>query len=183
VSGSSLSEKTLLADRLLRPVRVCLRMAGLLILTVLIATPALQVFMRQFLGMPMVGAEELSRFMLISVVMITVPYTISSGASVRMEEFLNVLPDRIQWLVRLAISLLGFAAFCLASWSVLVATLNNLNNETPTLGIPYFIFFSATAVGFFFAAIEFALLTWKVAMGLPPYVQFAAEQPAEELTL
>ncbi len=183
MSDAALPEGRLLADRILTPVRVCLRVAGLVILTVLIVTPALQVFMRQILGMPMIGAEELSRFMLISVVMITVPYTISSGASVRMEEVLNLIPETLQKGVRIGISALGFAAFCFASYSVLIATLNNLNNATPTLGIPYFIFFSATAVGFLFAAIEFALLTWKTAVGLPPYVQFAAEQPAEELSL
>ena len=180
---TALSSDALLADRILAPVRACLRGVGLVILGVLIATPALQVFMRQVLSMPMMGAEELSRFMLISVVMLTVPYTISSGASVRMEEVLHLLPAPLQTGVRLLISVLGFAAFCFAAWSVLVATLNNLNNATPTLGIPYFIFFSATAVGFFFASIEFALVTWKTAVGLPPYVQFAAEQPADELVL
>lgn len=181
--AQALASDAILADRFLNPVRKTLRFAGLVILAVMIATPMAQVVMRQFFGIPLIGADELSRFMLISVVMLTIPYTVSSGASVRMEELQAALPDMLQRILRVMIALLGLAAFAFASWSVLTATLNNLGNATPTLAIPYYIFFSATAVGFFCAALEFALLAWKALMGLPLYVTFAAEQPVEELTL
>ncbi|MGR3793358.1 TRAP transporter small permease [Vannielia sp. SX4] len=181
--AAALPTNALLADRILNPVRKILRLAGLVILAVMIATPMAQVIMRQFFSIPLIGADELSRFMLISVVMLTIPYTVSSGASVRMEEVQHVFPEWVQRALRVMIALLGLAAFTFASWSVLTATLKNLNNATPTLGIPYYIFFSATAVGFFCAALEFALLAWKALMGLPMYVTFAAEQPTEELSL
>lgn len=180
---AALPTNALLADRLLNPVRKTLRLAGLVIIAVMIATPMAQVVMRQFFGIPLIGADELSRFMLISVVMLTVPYTVSSGASVRMEELQHVFPAPVQRALRVLIALLGLAAFAFAAWSVLTATLRNLNNATPTLGIPYYIFFSATAVGFLCAALEFALLAWKALVGLPMYVTFAAEQPTEEITL
>ncbi|MGR3823937.1 TRAP transporter small permease [Salipiger marinus] len=181
--AAALPTTALLADRILNPLRRLLRLAGLVILAVMIATPMAQVIMRQFFGIPLIGADELSRFMLISVVMLAIPYTVSSGASVRMEEMQQMLPDPVQRVCRVVIALLGLAAFSFAAWSVLIATLSNLNNATPTLGIPYYIFFSATAVGFFCAALEFGLLAWKAVMGLPMYVTFAAEHPTEELTL
>lgn len=183
IGETALPTHSLRADRILEPVRFLLRTAGLVILAVLIATPALQVFMRQVLGAPMMGAEELSRFMLISVVMLTIPYTVSSGASVRMEEFQSILPQKLRRAVQFLIALSGFAALCLAAYSVSLAMLKNPNNATPTLGIPYYIFFSATAVGFLFASIEFALMAWKAIVGLPLYVKFEAEQPTEEFSL
>ena len=170
-------------DRALEPLRKALRVLGLVLLGVLISTPALQVVMRQLVGLPMIGAEELSRFMLISTVMLTVPYTVSSGASIRMPEIVNALPTRLSTPINVLIATLGFAAFAFASYSVFTATLRNLNNATPTLGIPYFVFFSATAVGFLMAAVEYAAIVFKGATGQPLYVTFAAEQPDDELVL
>lgn len=178
--AETLPADRLRVDRMLEPVRKVLRIVGLIVLAVMIATPAFQVFMRQFLGMPMIGAEELSRFMLISVVMLAVPYTVSSGASVRMEELLQALPPRLQRLLLLLICILGSLAFAYAAVSVFTATVRNLNNETPTLGIPYFIFFSAAFVGFLLASAEYALQAYKVWRHLPLYVTFEAEQPVEE---
>lgn len=170
-------------DLLLHPLRVTLRAASLCVLAMLVATPALQVFMRQVLNMPMIGAEEFTRFLLINVVMLAIPYTISSGASIRMEEFLLLLPERPRaWLIIL-ISALCFAAFAFASWSVVVATASNMNNKTPTLGIPYYIFFASAAIGFLLASLEFVAVGAKAALGLPLYRSFEAEQPSEELKL
>ncbi|MEX2519962.1 MAG: TRAP transporter small permease [Paracoccaceae bacterium] len=170
-------------DRILHPMRVILRIAALCLLGLLILTPALQVFMRQFLNMPMIGAEEFSRFMLINVVMLAVPYTISSGASVRMEEALLLLPGRPRAWLTMLIAALGFAAFAFASWSVLTAMMKNLNTATPTLEIPYYIFFCAAGVGFLLAALEFVVIAAKAALGLPLYRSFKAEQSSEELKL
>ncbi|WP_417427231.1 TRAP transporter small permease [Hoeflea sp.] len=175
--------EVLAIDRFLGPVRAIFKVFGLVILTVMIATPALQVFMRQVIGYPMIGAEEVSRFMLISVVMLAIPYSVSSGASVRMEEFQQVLPVTGQRILRCLIAFAGLAAFAFATYSVLTAMLKNLNNSTPTLGIPYYIFFSATALGFFYAAVEFGVLAWKAMKGLPMFVDSETADPLEDLTL
>ncbi len=149
----------------------------------MIATPAIQVLMRQVFHMPMIGAEELARFMLISVVMLAVPYTISSGASVRMEEILQALPAALRAAVTIAIAVLGFCAFAFAAYDVLTAMMRNLNNETPTLGIPYYIFFAATGIGFLMTALEFLVLGYKFLTRRPLYISLEAEQTDEELSL
>lgn len=179
----ALEADALLIDRILNPIRQVLRLTGLILLGIMIVTPFVQVVMRQFFSVPLIGADELTRFMLISVVMLTIPYTISSGSSVRMEEFQHVLPALLRRALTVLIALCGVAAFAFASWSVFTATISNLNNATPTLGIPYYVFFSATAVGFFGAALEYIVIAAKAIIGTPIYVTFAAEQPPEELTL
>ena len=172
-----------LLDRWLRHVRLGIRGLGVALLVVLIAMPAIQVVLREVLRAPFVGAEELTRFMLICVVMVTVPYTISSGASVRMEELLHALPPRLQQAIHLLIAAAGASAFGYAAVSVATATLRNLNNATPTLGIPYWIFFSAALVGFTLAVVEFLILLVKAWLRRPLYVSFDAEQPPDEPTL
>jgi TRAP-type C4-dicarboxylate transport system permease small subunit len=117
------------------------------------------------------------------VVMLALPYTISSGASIRMEEMLRLLPRPLQKAAEILIASVGLAAFAFAAGSVMKATLANLNNSSATLGIPYYIFFSAAFIGFLFAAVEFGLQIAKALRNRPLYVTFEAEQPDQELTL
>jgi TRAP-type C4-dicarboxylate transport system permease small subunit len=159
------SEHATAADRLVAPIRPLLRWLGIILLTVMIAMPTVQVILREVLRSPFVGAEELARFMLICVVYITLPYVISSGASIRMEELLQSLPKRWQRPLHIVIAGTGTIAFGVGAISVAVATLRNLNNATPTLG----------------AAIECAIQTYKAACNRPLYVTFAGEHSPDAL--
>ena len=111
--------------------------------------------LRELLDLPFVGAEELTRFMLICVVFVTLPYVVASGANIRLEEGLNLMPHAVQ--ARRSTSLIaatGACRFAVAAAAIAVATLRNLQNATPTLGIPYWVFFSAAFFGLLFAAVE-----------------------------
>jgi TRAP-type C4-dicarboxylate transport system permease small subunit len=169
------------ADRLLAPVRRSMRLAGLALITVMIALPALQVFMREVLGFSFVGAEELTRFALICLVFVTFPYVIASGANIRLEELILFFPAGLRRAVHAVIALSGTVVLAIAATSVVVATLRNLNNATPTLGIPYWVFFSAAFLGFLFAAVETLLQLWKALSGRPLYVAFADEAPPDDM--
>src|SRR5918997_5559354 len=83
-------------DRALSPLRLVLRWASLAMVAVMILLPALQVVLREVLNVPFVGAEELTRFMLICVVFVTLPYVVVCGANIRLEEGLRLLPRPIQ---------------------------------------------------------------------------------------
>ena len=168
-------------DRALSPLRRVLRWTSLVVVAVMIALPAIQVVLREFLNLPFVGAEELTRFMLICVVFVTLPYVVASGANIRLEEGLHLLPQRMQRLIHLAIAATGAVAFGVTAASIAVATLRNLQNATPTLGIPYWVFFSAAFIGFAVTAVEFALQLWKVATRRPPFVRFADEAPPDDM--
>ncbi|WP_108661580.1 TRAP transporter small permease [Acuticoccus kandeliae] len=176
--------ETTLADRILAPVRWVFRRLALVLLAVLVAMPAIQVVLREILRQPFVGAEELARFMLICVVFVTLPTVVASGANVRMEEVLNAMPRMLKSSLRTIIALTGTLAFGVAAISVAVATLRNLNNATPTLQIPYWVFFSAAFLGLALSALECAIQLAKGLMGRPIYVLTAEERepdPLEEL--
>lgn len=177
------SDERSAVERVVERLRKVLRPLGVVLLVVLIALPALQVFLREIAGHPFVGAEELARFMLICVVFITLPYVVSSGGSIRMEEILSALPRRVQRPLRVLSAGGASVVFCIAAYSVAVATLRNLDNATPTLGIPYWVFFSAAFLGLLVAAIESAVQFGKALRDRPLYVSFADELPPDEADL
>jgi TRAP-type C4-dicarboxylate transport system permease small subunit len=168
-------------DRALAPVRRALRWASLTVVAVMIALPAVQVVLRELLNLPFVGAEELTRFMLICVVFVTLPYVVASGTNIRLEEGLHLLPRPLQRLIHMAIAATGALTFAVAAAAIGVATLRNLQNATPTLGIPYWVFFSAAFIGFAVTTIEFALQLWKVTTRRPPLVTFADEATPDDM--
>lgn len=162
-------------DRLLRPIRNVFRYAAVAMLVLMLVLPALQVVLRQIFQAPFIGSEELTRFMLIGVVFTALPYVVASGTNIRMEEVLLMLSERTRSLFAAVISLTAVLGFGIAGLAVMVATLANLDNATPTLGIPYWIFFSAALFGFVLAAVESAVQLWKALKGHPPYVRFSDE--------
>lgn len=174
-------EEATALDRMVRPLRRAFRLLGLALLAVMIALPALQILLRQVGGFSFIGSGELTRFMLICVVFVTLPYVVSSGANIRMDEVAAMLPAGVRRWLRVVVTATGAAGFALAALSVAVATLKNLNNATPTLGIPYWIFFSAAFLGLVFASLECVIQFVKALRDREIYVAFAEEQPPEEL--
>ena len=104
-----------------------------------------------------------------------------TGSSIRVEDLTNGLPESIQRALRITIPATGILGFGFAAYSVALAVLRNLNNATPSLGIPYWVFFSAAFVGLLVAALECAIHVVKAVQGRDVYVSFAQEQPPEEL--
>lgn len=171
-------------DRALEPLRWVFRWGSVVMLVVMVALPFIQIVMREILSSPIIGAEELARFMLICTVFIALPYVLSAGANIRMEEFLGFLPVAIVRGIKLAISAIAVVTFAIAAVASVVAIKNNLDNATPTLGIPYWVFLGAATVGFAMTTLECAVQFLKALRNLPLYVTFPQEhEPEEELDL
>lgn len=171
-------------DRALEPLRWVFRWGSLLMLVTMVALPFIQVVMREVLSSPIIGAEELARFMLICTVFIALPYVVSAGANISMEEFLSFLPSGLVRTIRLTIAAIAVATFAVAAIASLVAIRSNLDNATPTLGIPYWIFLGAAFTGFTMTAIECAVQFFKALRKWPLFVTFPQEhEPQEELDL
>jgi TRAP-type C4-dicarboxylate transport system permease small subunit len=93
---------------------------------------------------------------------------------------MSFFPRRMQWLLRVLFTVTGTAAYGVAAYSVAVATLRNLDNATPTLGIPYWVFFSAAFFGLLCSSIESAVQVVKAFRNQSLYVSFAEEEPPED---
>ncbi len=123
-----------------------------------------QVVMRVVFLAPLVGAEELVRYLLIGVVFIGMPYATRSGGQIRMEEMQSMFPKWIRLSIRFLAFTGGVVVFGTVAAASIITTLHNLRNTTATLSIPFWIFFLPTILGFVLATFEYAVLWigfWK----------------------
>lgn len=134
------------AERILTAFVVVI-MAGLIIV------PMAQVVMRGVFTLPFIGAEELTRFLLICLVFCAYPLVVEHGENIVMGEFKAAMPRRLRAAVNLAISVLAIAVTAFIAYVTAINISKNLMNATPTLGIPFVIFLGATLFGFAAAAV------------------------------
>lgn len=150
--------------KLLNGLRAAVRWMCVALLAALIITPLAQIVMRGIFNVPMAGAEELARYFLITLTFIGGAYVTQQGGQIRMEEMQAVIAPHPRWLLQLGIELSGIAMFgvMLAAGGITIA--NNLNNQTATLEMPFWLFMGPLVVGTLLLVVETAAMfmhTWK----------------------
>lgn len=144
--------------------RTSIRLLCLLLLAALIGMPLLQIIMRGVFNVPMAGAEELARYFLICLTLMGASYVTIEGGQIRMEELQAMVADRPRWLLQLLIDLFGIGIFGLIAVAGCVSIANNLQNQTATLEMPFWLFMAPLALGAALLAIENVVLlvyTWR----------------------
>ncbi|WP_457660470.1 TRAP transporter small permease [Sinorhizobium medicae] len=119
----------------------------------LIIVPTAQVIMRGVFRLPFIGAEELTRFLLICLVFLSYPLVVGHGENIVMGELKAAMPMKARAIVNVAISVVAIAVTGFIGWVTASNITRNLANATPTLGIPFWIFLGATLFGFAAAAL------------------------------
>ena len=184
VVSAAVDSRTYSIDRAVEPLRWVFRWGSLVMLVAMVSLPFVQVMSREIFAAPIVGVEELARFMLICSVFLALPYVISSGANIRMEEILALLPVDVVRTGKIAAAVTATATFAGMAAASLIAIGSNLDNATPTLGIPYAIFLGAAFVSFSMSTLECGIQFVKVIQDRPLYVTFPQEkEPEEDLNL
>jgi TRAP-type C4-dicarboxylate transport system permease small subunit len=126
----------------------------LLLLAALIFTPALQIVMRGVFNVPMSGAEELARYFLIALTLMGAAQVTREGGQIRMQEFQALLPQRLRFVLQVFIELCAVGMFGLMAVAAAVSISQNLNNQTATLEMPYWLFMAPLLVGMALLALE-----------------------------
>ncbi|MCU4182545.1 TRAP transporter small permease [Bosea sp. BH3] len=176
----AVDSRTYAIDRAVEPLRWVFRWGSLVMLVAMVSLPFIQVVSREILNLPIIGVEELARFMLICSTFLALPYVISAGANIRMDEFVGLMPAGMTRLAKLSAAAVSTATFGAMAVASLIAIGTNLDNATPTLGIPYWIFLGAAALGFMMSTLECGILLVKVIQDRPLYVTFPQEHEPEE---
>ncbi|MEP7208928.1 MAG: TRAP transporter small permease [Casimicrobiaceae bacterium] len=148
----------------LAAMRAAVRWISLLLLAALVITPLAQITMRGIFNVPMSGAEELARYFLICMTFLAASYVTEQGGQIRMEEFQSLLPPRARWVLQLAIELAGALMFATLFVAAVVTIAGNLQNQTATLEMPFWLFMGPLAVGALLLVVEtLAMLahTWR----------------------
>jgi TRAP-type C4-dicarboxylate transport system permease small subunit len=141
-----------------------LRALACLLLFGLVMTPFAQIIMRGVFNVPMAGAEEMARYMLICLCFMAGALVTLDGGQIRMEEVQGMLPERPRWLLQLLIEAAGIAVFGFFSYAAAVTIANNMNNQTATLEMPFWLFMAPLLLGsllLLFATIVIFLRTWR----------------------
>ena len=141
-----------------------LRAIACLLLFLLVVTPFAQIIMRGVFNLPMSGAEEMARYMLICLCFMAGALVTIDGGQIRMEEMQALLPERPRWLLQLLIELSAIAVFGFLAYAAFVTIANNMNNQTATLEMPFWLFMAPLAIGSTLLCLATMLLfhhTWR----------------------
>ena len=142
---------------LLEAIRACVRWASLALLALLIVTPLAQILVRGVFNSPMASAEELARYFLICLTFLASSYVTLEGGQIRMEEFQAALPARFRWYLQMTIELAGVAMFGVIFAAAAITIGDNLDNQTPTLEMPFWLFMAPLLIGSLLLMIETAM--------------------------
>lgn len=129
-------------------VRTFLAGVCVLVLAALVAVPFVQVIMRDVFGAAIIGAEEFTRFLLIVLVFMAFPLVVAEHENIVMAEFREALPDSLRTALAYLITASAAIAAGFIAWVAWNTIFRNLNNATPTLKIPFWLFLGATFFGF-----------------------------------
>jgi TRAP-type C4-dicarboxylate transport system permease small subunit len=135
-----------------------------LLLAAVVITPLAQITMRGVFNVPMAGAEEMTRYFLICLTFLAASYVTEQGGQIRMEEFQFLLPPRPRWILQLLIELSGVAVFGILFVASVVTISRNLNNQTPIMEMPFWLFMAPLAVGSLLLVVETLVMfvhTWR----------------------
>jgi TRAP-type C4-dicarboxylate transport system permease small subunit len=138
----------------MRKAHLALQAFCCLVLAALVALPFAQVLLRDIFNAPPIGAGELTRFLLIVLVFSAYPLVVVAGENIAMTEFADaLLPGAARRALNVVIRLASAAASAFIAYAVVTTISANLNNATPTLKIPFYLFLGATLFGFTVAAL------------------------------
>lgn len=124
------------------------------VLVALVLVPFVQIIMRDVAGSAIIGAEEFTRFLLIVLVFAAYPLVVMERENIVMAEFQELLSDRLRRALTFIITLSAFLAAGFIAWVAWVTIFKNLNNATPTLKIPFWLFLGSSFFGFTAAALR-----------------------------
>jgi TRAP-type transport system small permease protein len=159
-----------IAARKISPV---LHSVGLGVLAVMMFLTAFDVILRYVFNKPIMGAFELTEYMMAIVVAFSLAYCYVLKEHVTVDIVVNRFPQRAQAIIDSITSLIGFGIFCLITWQSGLQTKIQLDSglTSAVLLIPAFPFVAVVAFGsavlslailaFFFESLSKAAGKWK----------------------
>ena len=125
-----------------------------IILFALFIITLLQIILRSLFDIPLIGVEELLRYLFISFIFLGLPYYFRIGGHIRLEGLQKLLPQKIAHSIEIVIKVSSILVFGSIFFSAVYTTLTNYNSTTPTLSLPFWLFFLPAIIGFGILTIE-----------------------------
>lgn len=134
---------------------------SILCLSVMLITVILQVLMRELFDFPLVGAEEFVRYLMIWIVLFPLAFTLREGGHIAMVELRDMLPKPLREGLSFFSDVCSLVVFAIVSWSSISVIIDNPNNTTATLQIPFWIFFLPNLFGFVLLTVGYLVILMK----------------------
>ena len=141
---------------LLNKIRFILQIVTSFILLFLVVTPVTQIISRS-LSVPFIGAEEMSRYLLIALVFLGSPLAVWMGGHIAMDQFQRFFPDQINNWLRFVITTSCVFVFGYLTISGASLIIKMHANTSPALEVPFWVVMTPVAVGFLFLTTEYAV--------------------------
>lgn len=131
---------------------------SILCLSAMLITVILQVLMRELFDFPLVGAEEFVRYLMIWIVLFPLAFTLREGGHIAMVELRDMLPKPLRNGLSFTSDVCSLVVFAIVSWSSMSVIIENPNNTTATLQIPFWLFFLPNLLGFLLLTLGYLLI-------------------------
>ncbi len=141
---------------LLNKIRFILQIVTSLILLFLVVTPVTQIILRS-LSVPFIGAEEMSRYLLIALVFLGSPLAVWMGGHIAMDQFQRFFPEQINIWLRFVITTSCVFVFGYLTVSGASLIIKMHANTSPALEVPFWVVMTPVAVGFLLLTTEYAV--------------------------
>jgi TRAP-type C4-dicarboxylate transport system permease small subunit len=144
------------AKKLIQRLSVYTGVAGMFTLLVMMLFTTCDVIGRSFFRTPIIGSYELTRYMLVIVVLLAIPYTQQVEGNVRITLFISRLTPKVQVIIDIVITLFGLVFFLIIVWGGCLETVSSFRGGgvSDMLRIPEWPFRLLISVGAFLLSLE-----------------------------
>jgi len=125
-----------------------------LLLFLIMTISLLQIFLRSVLNIPLTGVEELSRYFFIALIFLGLSYSFRHDGHIKLEGIQKFFPPIIGRIMELAKHISGILVFSAISISAVYTVCTNFESKTPTISLPFWLFFLPTIIGFILLTME-----------------------------
>ncbi len=140
----------------LNKIRFILQILTSFILLLLVVTPVTQIILR-LLSAPFIGAEEMSRYLLIALIFLGSPLAVWMGGHIAMDQFQGFFPKQLTLWLRFAITTSCVFVFGYMTVSGISLIGKMHANTSPALVVPFWVVMTPVAAGCLLLTIEYAV--------------------------
>ncbi len=131
------------------------------ILFVIMLITIVQIIMRAFFNIPLVGVEELSRFLFIAFIFLGLSYYSRVDGHIKLEGLQKNFSLKVKRTIGIIIHVSSIIVFGIIAFSAIYTSFTNYKSTTPTLAIPFWLFFLPTIVGFSLLTAEEIIILFR----------------------
>ena len=140
----------------LNKIRLILQIVTSLILLLLVVTPVTQIILR-LLSAPFIGAEEMTRYLLIALIFLGSPLAVWMGGHIAMDQFQGFFPKQFTLWLRFVITTSCVFVFGYLTVSGTSLIRKMYANTSPALVVPFWVVMTPVVVGCLLLTIEYVV--------------------------